>query len=96
MLVVELGAAPSDQLADVFRLTFEPLKVLSGTMTVIARGAAALVPFVLVAVRVTLEVPVALGVPLMRPVAVSSVRPVGSVPEARAKDVRAPWSAVIW
>ena len=85
MLVVELGAAPSDQLADVFRLTFEPLKVLSGTMTVIARGAAALVPVVLlVAVRVTLETPIVVGVPLMIPVAVSSVSPAGRVPEANA------------
>jgi hypothetical protein len=50
-------------------------------------GKAALVPPALVAVKVTLNVPLAEGVPVIWPLAGLSVSPAGRAPEAKANDV---------
>jgi hypothetical protein len=63
--------------------------VMTGTtetagVTVRVSVAGALVPMSLVAVSVRVKTPLSAGVPLMMPVAGSSVRPAGSAPPARA------------
>jgi hypothetical protein len=84
-LVVGVGGAPSDQEAAVFRLGLDPLKTLSGTITVRERLNRGPVPTELDAVRTAVVgPPKVVAVPLMRPFVVFKERPAGRVPEVSA------------
>jgi hypothetical protein len=63
--------------------------------TVNAKVNEELVPALLVAVKVTDELPAAVGVPLIAPLVAFRLSPAGKVPEAKAYDVGL-LLAVIW
>ena len=73
-----VGIVPRLQLCDVFRLGLLPVKILGGAMPMLmVRSCEKLVPAGFSAVSVTVVSPTVVGIPLINPVAVFKLRPVG-------------------
>ena len=78
VLVDEVGVLPKLQLADVLRLALLPVKMLGGVIPMLmVRFCEKLIPAGFSAPKVTVVSPTVVGVPLINPVAVFKLRPVG-------------------
>ena len=95
--VLVVGVLPRLQLVDVFKLGLLPVKMLTGGLTVSESRKLDPVPTELEAVKVTVVGPTnSLGVPLICPLVLFNVSPLGRSPEVTVKDVAPGGSVMIW